>query len=354
MNMLGTRLFGVLLFGFMLGMSEPTDRHADDKAIKVPEGGLRTTTVDDVRPNLDVKHENWSYRFILDGGLQLYIDLRRADLGTFKGKVLGADLSLVGFKGKDYAVSREYPPENLTFDEINQRLSVHPKIWFEGRLPATHKIHYATRKRGVSYYVDLTFFDIVPGCAWGDGLFHFGDDEVMGMTLPIPKARVRGTVAVNGDTLNVTGTGYMDHVFQSDRLSHLIDAGFRVISHDRGWEVGLFLQPTDRYDGSVVGYGAFDMGSGRALYRPTDMTIAEMGEVGGEDVPARIVLVDAEGRQRVLERDTNLQKLSMLREVGGIKKFIARKIAGGDVIMFRGVGTIDHTRPMVYDFFVID
>lgn len=352
--MFGMRFLGVLFFGFVVGLAGPSGHGSDDKAIEVPEGGLRTTTMDDVRPNLDVKHENWSYRFILDGGLQIYIDLRRADLGTFKGKVLGADLSLVGFNGKDYAVSREYPPENLTFDEINERLSVHPKIWFEGRLPQMHKVHFATRKRGISYYADLTFTEIAPGCAWGTGLFHFDDDGLMGMTIPIPYARVRGTVAVNADTLQVNGTGYMDHVFESDRLSHYVEAGYRVISHDRGWEVGLFFQPTDRYDASVVGYGAFDMGAGRALYRPTDMTITDMGEVDGKDVANRIVLVDDAGRKRVLDRSVNLQKLSMLREVGGIKKFIAKKIAGGDVIMFRGVGTIDASRPMVYDFFVID
>jgi hypothetical protein len=76
--------------------------------------------------------------------------------------------------------------------------------------------------------------------------------------------------------------------------------------------------------------------------------------VDGKEIPNRILLGDAMGRKRVLERSANLQKISLLREVGGIKKFIAKKFAGGDVIMFRGVGTIDASRPMVYDFFVVD
>jgi len=345
------RLAAALLIGLFI---TDLDRGADDKSVEYPRGDLRTTTVDDVRPNLDVKHEMWSYRFMLDGGVQVYIDFRRADLGTFKGKVLGADLSVVGFKGEEYAVVREYPEENLTFDEGTGRLNVHPRIWFEGKLPEAHRVRYETRKKGVSYYADLTFSQIEPGCAWGDGIFRFGDQEMMGFVIPLPHARVTGKIAINSDTMEVSGTGYMDHVFQSDRASNLVDSGYRVVSHDRGWEVGMFFRPTNSYDASVVGYGAFNMGAGLALFRPTGMSFVRVDRLEGEDVPSQILLIDGEGRQRVIERSRNLQRLSLLREVGGIKKFIARQIAGGDVIIYRGVGTIDVNRPMAYDFFIVD
>ncbi|HUF09182.1 MAG TPA: hypothetical protein VMO47_07680 [Rhodothermales bacterium] len=330
------------------------DRGPDHKPVEYPRGNLRTVTVDDVRPNLDVKHEMWSYRFFLDGGVQVFIDFRRADLGSFKGRVLGADLSVVGFRGEQYAVAREYPAENLTFDEKKGRLNVHPRIWFEGGLPAAHRVRYETRKKGISYYADLTFSQIAPGCAWGDGIFRFGDDEIMGLIIPIPYARVTGKIAINSDTMEVSGTGYMDHVFQSDRASKLVDSGYRVVSHDRGWEVGMYFRPTNRYDASVVGYGAFNMGAGLALFRPTGMSFARVDRVDGDDVPSQILLIDDEGRQRVIEPSRNLQRLSLLREVGGIKKFIAKQIAGGDVIIYRGVGTIDVNRPMTYDFFIVD
>jgi len=327
---------------------------AVDGDVRPPRGQLRATTLDDVRPNMDVKHEMWSYRFLLSDGMQLLIDFRRADLGTFKGKVLGGNFSVLGFKGEEYSVAREYPPENLTFDEERQRLSVHRNIWFEGALPGSHRVYYTTRKKGVSYFADLKFHDIEKGCIWGDGVYRFGDDEFLGMSIPIPYARVTGKIAINGDTLNVSGTGYMDHVYESDRVSKLVDAGYRVVSHHRGWEVGLYFRPRNKFDASVVGYGAYSLEGGRALYSPVDMSEATMGTVEGEPVPTKIVLDDRRGRRRVIERSKNLQSLSLLREVGGIKKFFAKKLAGGDVLMYRGVGTIDVTRPMAYDFFIID
>lgn len=349
-----SRALVLFLAGLVAIPAGPAQYGQDDKTVALPKGELRHTTVDDIRPNLDVKHEMWSYRFVLDDGIQLFIDFRRADLGTFKGKVLGADFAVVGFKGEEYDVSREYPADNLKFDETTERLSVHPNIWFEGKLPSTHRLYYATRKKGTSYFADLTFSAVAPGSVWGDGIFRFGKDEFMGMTIPIPYARVNGRIAINADTIRVSGTGYMDHVFQSDKISSLVDAGYRIMSHDRGWEVGLFLQPTRKFEAEVIGYGVFNMGAGRALYKPVEMSIVEIGAVDGDDVPSRIILADGEGRQRVVQRSLNRQKLSLLREVGGLKKFIAKKIAGGDVLMFRGVGTLDGNRPMAYDFFVVD
>ena len=343
-------IFAIGLMGNPVSLSE----NKPDRPVRYPTGDYRPTTVDDIRPDDRVKHEMWSYRFQLNGDTQLFIDFRKADLGTFKGKVLGADFAVVGLKGNQHAVSREYPNDNLTFDNATHRLSVHPNIWFEGKLPRHHVVHYETRKAGVSYFAHLTFTDIATGGTWGDGVFGFGDDETMGVTIPIPYARVSGKIAVDGDTMQVSGTGYMDHVTQTDKVSKLVDAGYRVVSHTGGWDVGLYLTPTKKYDATVVGFGLSSRRGYAALFKATELSVREMGRERGDDLPTTLEVRNERGESKSFQRSRNLQRLSLLREVGGLKKFVAKKIAGGDVIMFRGVGLIDHVRAMAYDYFIVD
>ncbi|MDY6795867.1 MAG: hypothetical protein SWK76_11430 [Actinomycetota bacterium] len=58
---------------------------------------------------------------------------------------------------------------------------------------------------------DLTFVSEVPGWMPGKGKTFYGDRGYFSWVVPIPRARVEGTVSFEGKTLQARGIGYHDH-----------------------------------------------------------------------------------------------------------------------------------------------
>jgi hypothetical protein len=73
--------------------------------------------------------------------------------------------------------------------------------------------------------VDLVFESEVPG--WkpktGVNLIPFPRLESMGWVVPVPRARVAGTLTVDGRRVEVEGHGYHDHNFGDTPIFHVID-----------------------------------------------------------------------------------------------------------------------------------
>src|SRR5437762_13089738 len=87
---------------------------------------LRRDNATDIAPHPKSSrtyNEFWTYQFWLNEGIQAQVDLSRANFGSFKDPACGADLSLIGFKGRNYFVAREYKARNFAFDVERQRLS---------------------------------------------------------------------------------------------------------------------------------------------------------------------------------------------------------------------------------------
>ncbi len=301
-------------------------------------------------------NEFWVYHVFLENDLHLHITFSLANFGSFKSAVSGGKLFVSNFKGNNYHVLREFPREQFIVDEETHMIRLHSgrEIYLQGKLPESHKILYQTTKNEVSYLVDLTFEDIHPGYTVGDGTFRLSGEE-MGIYIHIPKASVRGTVAINDDTLEVSGTAYMDHTYQTDLSSKIIDKGFRHISHtENGFHTGYYLIPDNRSDTGVAGLGLLQNGSDETqLKQPRNISILESHSVNGKSVPGRIAIDYETGERRTLERTNDFQHVSFLSEVGGLRKRLVRTFLGGEIIEYVGQGRMDDATPVNYNFLIV-
>jgi hypothetical protein len=310
-----------------------------------PDGDFLTPGADRILPNTrqgSQFNETWTYQFHLNDGMHLQVTFSLVGFGSWKSPVSGVRVAIQHPDGRAYHVSREYPLERLVVDTRNNRVRLHPEreFFFEGRLPGAHRIVVRTRKNDVRYDIDLTLHDIVPGRIWGDGRFHVGGRHV-GIITHIPYAAVSGHVAVDEDRRTVTGTAYMDHIWQTEsdwteirgitRFSRQTDAA--------NWHHVLMLTPT-RGEGPAVGYVIRSEG-GRFRHDG----ILSSHETGADRVQGwtlarskRIRL--ATGSEIRLERITHEDTQATLSELNWIARRTARALMGGELVEFRGRGSL--------------
>jgi hypothetical protein len=325
-----------------------------DEHIQSPTGDLRTAVLTDLKPHPSgskTYNEFWTYQFALDGNIQAVLNFSRVNLGSFKSPVCGADFTLLGFKGKNYSVAREYEKKNFVFTDSNQQLRVHEKIWFEGKLPEAHRVRFATTKRDVAYFLDLTFTEILPGKVWGDGMFKFGSSDAVGIFIHIPSAKVTGRLAIDKDTIEVSGTAYMDHTFQTDLAPALVSSGFRYVSQGQPVEVGYLLDPTSKYSQMVVGYGLRESGGNFTLLKPTAMKTVSASKALDIRVATEVEFTYSDGSKSLLTRSADRLQQSTLNEFSGFTKMAIKSFMGGEVITFKGLGKLNNSQAMAYNYF---
>ena len=300
-------------------------------------------------------NEFWVYHIFLENDLQLHITFSLANFGTFKSAVSGGKLFVSNFNGANYNVAREFSLDRLVIDEQQHKMRLHEgrEIYFKGKLPESHHILFNTTKDGTSYLVDLDFHDIHPGYKSGDGITRVEDDD-MGIFVHIPKASVEGTVAVNDDTLAVRGTAYMDHTYQTDLSSKIVDKGFRHITHtDEGFHTGYYLVPKNRSDDSVIGIALENKGLATTLKQPTGIQINQYSDIAGNDIPKEIEVAYLSGDRQVFRRLQDFQSVSFLEEVGGFRKRLVRRFLGGEIIEYVGTGDLNNGMPANYNFLIV-
>ncbi len=326
-----------------------------DERVAVPEGGVRSVTADDLRPHPvegSAYNEVWSYTFLLNDGMQAAMSISRAYLGSLMSPISGAEFSIAGFEGQTYRAAKQYAAEDLAFTPGTSRLQVHPDIYFEGALPQRHRVHFGAGKNGVTYAVDLAFSDIAPGLTWGDGVFHLGSEQI-GMFIHIPYARVTGTVTINGVTKQVSGTAYMDHTFQSNFATKLVRSAYRYVQHNGDMEVGYFIAPASRYQDRIIGLAAVRKNGRFELRKPEMLQVVSTRRSLGLDVPNQLAVSYAGGGQTIINRERDQQTFSALEELGSIQKAIVKRFIGGEVVVFRGRGTTNQGKRVVYDYFLV-
>jgi len=325
--------------------------------IQLPTGDLRASVMTDLKPHPSgskTYNEFWTYHFLLDGNVQVILNFSRVNLGSFKSPVCGADLTVMGFKGRNWTVAREYEKKNFVFTDSTQGLRVHENIWFSGKLPESHHVHFVTTKKNVSYYLDLDFSDALPGRVWGDGMFKFEGGDAVGIFIHIPSAKVKGRLAINQDTLDVQGQAYMDHTFQTDLAPNLVAAGYRYVAEEGPAEAGYFLDPASKFERQPVGYGLKMVNGEMTLRKPTALKVVSASKAMGSRVATALEVSFQDGSKTVLNRSEDRLQQSVLHEFSGFSKMAIKSFMGGEILTFRGLGTISGARPMAYNYFTVE
>ncbi|SMO33430.1 carotenoid 1,2-hydratase [Gracilimonas mengyeensis] len=324
-----------------------------------PDGSYRNTTPKDFKAkNLSSAFYNelWTYHINLDNGVQVIYTFSINDFGSFKSRVTGVKLSVSWTDGKTYVVNKEYGPETFINEPDSMYIRPHPDrtYWAKGKLDDEHRLFFYNIKKGVQYDLDLTLFDIAPGKTIGNGVYKAGDNEI-GMALLIPHAKVKGFVAINGDTLNVTGSAYMDHIYQNNLSTKVIDRSYRVKTGDaqNGMYFHYITLSRDGNSHIPIGFG-IRYKQGRD-YLITPSSIERVSSHPDEKLLDEYIKVKPYQTDMLNIRvDEYFNTYSILDEIGGIKKFFAKKALGGELFEMNGTVTINGNQPGYFYYMVAD
>lgn len=301
----------------------------DGLAATPPNGALRATGAADMlltkrKPRW--YNEIWSYQFLFDNGIQATLNYTYAKLG-FKEPVCGADFSVAGFKGRNFSVGREYPEDRFQQQADPLKIQIHPDMWLKGLPPAAHHVRFATTKNE-GFFLDLEFSRMVPGVAWGDGVWSAGDGEIT-MLLPIPSARVKGRIAVGNDTLAVEGWAVLEHNRQSALVADILKRSFR--GYVPG-EHARYLNGFQEKGGAWTGFALQWTASGAHLLPAGQIGISGLE---GKAPPAVMSLTTDDHRSMVFKRTSIAQSGSILDGMEGVTRWVVKQFVG-DVQISRG------------------
>ena len=133
----------------------------------------------------------------------------------------------------------------------------------------------------------------------------------------------------------------MDHTFQTTLAPELVDAGYRYISQSGPLEVGYFLDPDSRFGSKPMGYGLRQVDGGFTLLKPASLSVASSGKAMGVKVPTRLEISFQDGTKAVLDRREDRLQQSYLHEFSGITKMAIKRYMGGEIMRFKGLGTLN-------------
>lgn len=329
-----------------------------------PSGDLTTVQNEDIwAQTLKGNHFNefWTYQFYLNNDLTVHITFSVANFGSLKSPVSGVQISVDRLNGEIYQLSREYDldylvqdRENLMFRNRDQR-----KIYFIGELPKEHRVRIHTSKDGVEYDIDLSMHNIQHGIKWDDGIYQIGEEKV-GIYTHIPYASVSGYVSVDGHRQDVSGSVFMDHTFQNETTTRLIDSAYRFINHQdsRNWDILYFMDPDRGSEDLTIGHYISSRNGKKKVRGVTSITRSEKSRAFGDNIASTLTLELSDGEQITLSRTADSEKFSVLGELGRIARAVARRFLGGEVIHYRGEGNLELEDGSVsdgyYHFMVVD
>lgn len=305
-------------------------------------------------------NEFWNYHFYLDQDIRVHITFSAVDFGAFKSPVNGIRMSIQNFDGKTWQVSREYPIERLTVDKSKFLMRLHPErdMFFQGELPYNHKVFVAFTKDEITYSVDLDFTDIQPAIKWGDG--HYGiRDGGLSIITHIPYARVRGHIGINDKKVNVTGTAYMDHSWQFESSVKMIHSAYKFVSHENAdnWQVMYFILPQAKDEFQTVGHRIVRH-DGSIRHNGINMITSHKNfRIDGNRVFQDLEISLGSDHNLKLSRKIDREVHTTFGELNGLSRRLVRTYLGGEIIDFRGVGTLSDNGTTVigeYNFLVID
>ncbi len=331
-----------------------------------PTGEMTFSDPDDIwAQTLEGSHYNefWNYHFYLNDDITLYVTFSVANFGSLKSAVSGLQVSIhnMGDQGQVYQLSREYNLNHLVQDRERYmfRNRMEREIYFEGKLPESHRIRINTSKDGITYNIDLQFDNIERGLKWGDGMYRI-NDEMVGIITHIPYAEVNGFVNVDGHHKDVSGTAYMDHTFQNQTTTRLVDSGFRFVNHqnNQNWDLIYSLLPRDHQDRKTIGYRIKKRNGNIRMTGIENITTLDKSRAFGDSVADQLEFRLSNDEKIQIHRQIDIERFSVLSELNRLARSVARRFLGGEVIHFRGEAYLTDSQQRnqrgYYNYFIVD
>lgn len=331
--------------------------------VSAPEIELRSLSSDEIWAKTlkgDHFNEFWSFHFFLENNITVHATFSAANFGSLKSPVTGLQLSVQGLDNTIYQLSREYDLDHLVQNrETGEfRLRKEREIFFQGTLPGQLRVRIHTTKEGVEYDLDLQIDSKIDGLKLGDGIYRVGDHDI-GFLTHIPYADVTGTIRINQTEKKVTGTAYMDHVYQFQTTTRLLESGYRFIlhSHPDHWDLLFVMIPDHKYPDQVIGQ-RIRLHDGEITFSLVEKTeLRRTNSTFGNDLASELLLHMSDGKTVTLQRTTDKERFSVLSELNRFARAAARRFLGGEVIHFRGMAYLSEEGETWneghYNFFIV-
>lgn len=321
--------------------------------IQKPAGSLKFLQNDDLKiheKNGAYYNEHWAYHVVLDNGAEIYVTYSISHFAGLRNSVSSARLSLLNWKNNDYSVVREYDLNELVFNEEKYKMDLNPErgIWFEGKPDEGHRFYFRTQKDGIHYDISVKFDDPFKGFTLGDGIFKLGEHDETGIFTHIPFSRVSGFIALDYDTVKISGIGFMDHTYQTNIGTRLFEASYKFNQKTEiGFTGGHFMIPIGKSN-EIAGYAYTYDGKNLKLKLPRKVSVIKRGEVMGQIIPTAIEIMYENGASDYFNFHDVKEKVSMLDELGGFKRMMAKRFLGGEILFYRGKARVNQDRQEVY------
>ena len=314
--------------------------------ITAPAGGARNLTADDFMPhhsNAKEFNETWSYQFVFDNGTRAFVNYSTLYIPG-SGKKIGCDMSFWNFKGKSYAVGRQYPPERLKAIKEKTTIDIKGEYAMENKPGKGHRVYFTADKNG-KFFLDLTFDSAEQGKVLGDGIWKVGSEK-FAQYIHIPYGRVTGRIGYNDDTISVKGYAYMDQTWQTVQATDIAVRSLNFSTNTRSPLYAGRISIAEK--GGLFGYALYNSGEGSKIVVPESIKDGE-DEYCGKKFPKNEISIEWKDKSPALKFPVNktYQKASLLDKVDGWFAKKAMKIAaGGEILFYRGRSDASHGKKL--------
>jgi len=310
-------------------------------AINNPAGEERKTNSADFfrHPQKSDKYnEMWSYVFVLDNGAKVYVNYTWMYVPT-QGFKIGTDFSIWNFKGKSHSVGRQYSTDRFIEDKNTNSISISNGDYLMEKLPgAGHRVLFSANKNGKKF-LDVTFANAVNGLVPGDGVFNV-DGNKFGLFVHIPYGRIKGRLGIGEDTVEISGYGYMDHVWQNEKPAEMATRMLTLSMPQQKSFIAGRIGVTK--NGNPYGYSIHHSENTSKIIYPASILENEKN-YNPKSFPKNLTIVWNDTNTAPLKFEVKAQEtFSILSNFEGFLERNAIKLALGELLYKRGRSQTEH------------
>lgn len=187
--------------------------------------------------------ESWFfYDYTADGGVLMGMaSVTNLGLRTFDGSV---DVDFYAPDGSTHKIHKEYKREQVTGSTSSMDMTVgNARVWGGGSA-----YHFTVNEPDCKLKLDLA--NELPSWKMGDGKVSFYADKSAEWTLGLnaPRARASGSLTMDGQTWNLSGTAYHDHGWSTLKIPTFARKWFTLRVFDPAYTLILHhIYLTDKF-----------------------------------------------------------------------------------------------------------
>ncbi len=182
------------------------------------------------------------------------------------------------------------------------------------------------------YGIHLKYTPKVQAWMPGRGKIEFGKMEHFGWCVAIPRAKVEGTIKVNGETITVNGEGYHDHNWVTVNLMKIVDYWHwgRIFSENFTM-LYAYIKCNKKMDDYAI--KVLMLAKGESVFLSTgEYELIEKNHIFNGDAnneyPKILEFVISDNKKIILEVQDIIDADNLLLELNPIVRFLAKNVLG--------------------------